>query len=405
VIAVVVCAVPERKQLVNDLLSRLDAEAQVCWDREHAGVVANWLACARAALATSCTSALLLQDDLQVCRDLVAACRRIEAVKPADIVTLYASRAEVTRAVESGSHWAPLNVFLNAQAMLWPRRHLIAFVDWLTTGPGASKPQDSADRLMQWWLREQRLKVWATAPSLVDHRRVRSALGHGGNNRVARVFLGEDRSALEVDWTAGLNGVKRRALAPASGMVPRMTKREIDFFTAHLRETDRYFEFGVGGSTLLAWQLGVPAIFGVDTSAEWISRVLNQIEDDSRGLVVRLRHVDIGPVGAWGFPLARRPNPGWSQFPRSILDAPDADLVLIDGRFRVACFLHSLLACKPGTRILMHDYIYRSGHYRVADSFAPVEELVKSLALFRVPANVDAERVNAALETYRHVLL
>jgi hypothetical protein len=35
------------------------------------------------------------------------------------------------------------------------------------------------------------------------------------------------------------------------------------------------------------------------------------------------------------------------------------DLVLIDGRFRLACFLHPLLAAAPGTPILFDDYTNR----------------------------------------------
>jgi hypothetical protein len=35
------------------------------------------------------------------------------------------------------------------------------------------------------------------------------------------------------------------------------------------------------------------------------------------------------------------------------------DLVLINSRFRLACFMHSLLAADPGTPLLFDDYTNR----------------------------------------------
>ena len=46
------------------------------------------------------------------------------------------------------------------------------------------------------------------------------------------------------------------------------------------------------------------------------------------------------------------------------------NVVLIDGRLRVLCFLVSLKKCDPGTKIIFDDYMTRK-HYHI------VEELIK----------------------------
>jgi len=75
------------------------------------------------------------------------------------------------------------------------------------------------------------------------------------------------------------------------------------------------------------------------------------------------------------------------------------DLVLIDGRFRVACFLHSLLAAEPGTPILFDDYSNRP-HYHLVEESYPIEQTEGRQALFRVPAELDREVIGRELEGF-----
>ena len=52
----------------------------------------------------------------------------------------------------------------------------------------------------------------------------------------------------------------------------------------------------------------------------------------------------------------------WSQYSAIVWDyegTQDADLYLVDGRFRVACFIQTLMHCKPDAVILIHDYAPR----------------------------------------------
>jgi hypothetical protein len=47
------------------------------------------------------------------------------------------------------------------------------------------------------------------------------------------------------------------------------------------------------------------------------------------------------------------------------------DLILIDGRFHIACFLASILLAKPGTIILFDDYFDRPNYHVVEKYIKP----------------------------------
>jgi hypothetical protein len=87
----------------------------------------------------------------------------------------------------------------------------------------------------------------------------------------------------------------------------------------------------------------------------------------------------------------------WRYF-RIIGQQPD--LVLVDGRFRVACVLESLLSLSPSseTQILLDDYIDRP-HYTVVEQYADVE-LVGRMAVLRPRRLVDRIGVRRLVRQY-----
>ena len=75
------------------------------------------------------------------------------------------------------------------------------------------------------------------------------------------------------------------------------------------------------------------------------------------------------------------------------------DLALIDGRFRVACFLHSMLAAEAGTPLLFDEYTNRP-RYHLVEEFCPIEQSEGRQELFRVPAELDREGIGRELEGF-----
>jgi hypothetical protein len=154
-----------------------------------------------------------------------------------------------------------------------------------------------------------------------------------------------------------------RAHAYSLDLKMTMGALEIQLFDQMLSKGSVYFEFGLGGSTLFASQhSNLNHITAVDSSAEWIRKVKAEAPiaaDIQRGRI-SIEHVDLGPVGAWGYPKHHdaAKERGYSKV---IVGAtPVPDVVLVDGRYRVACALQTTLEAVqngwPRLILMIHDY-------------------------------------------------
>ena len=170
--------------------------------------------------------------------------------------------------------------------------------------------------------------------------------------------------------------------------------------TELLRNSQGYLEYGTGGSTVLASRLGVSHIIGVESDRRWLEAVRHKIGLSVTSSGLELLHVDIGPTGDWGFPVSDIGWRNYAEYPaRPWLTEKTrdiVDLIVIDGRFRVACFMTSLLFARPGTRILFDDYFDRS-YYAGVESFVHPSARHDRIAEFVVPAEIEREKGMLAL--------
>lgn len=133
-------------------------------------------------------------------------------------------------------------------------------------------------------------------------------------------------------------------------------------------------EYGSGGSTLIAADLPDVQVFSVESDADWLAMMKRWFEANPPRAQVRLHHADIGPTKAWGNPVNNRRVGRWPGYPNSVWDRPDfrqPDTVLIDGRFRLACFLTVALRTAAPVRVLWDDYIDRPA-YHAAERLSPI---------------------------------
>jgi hypothetical protein len=147
-----------------------------------------------------------------------------------------------------------------------------------------------------------------------------------------------------------------------------MTAAEQNLFASFLRSAKGYAEFGSGGSTYLASALVDGPVVTLDSSRDWLDQVAAACAKDPDRRQPRLVFVDIGPTGAWGAPADASCKSRWERYSLDLWEiegTEDSDVVLVDGRFRVACFVESLLRCRPDTVVLFHDFGNRP-HYHVA---------------------------------------
>lgn len=179
----------------------------------------------------------------------------------------------------------------------------------------------------------------------------------------------------------------------------QMHEREVDLLRDYLARSESYFEFGVGGSTCLAATLVRKRICGIDSDPRWIKQVTAAVRSDPK---VNLRHVDIGPTGGWGTPLSRQAEEKFPAYSRSVLTFGDTDFdfCLVDGRFRVACFLEALNALPGDAVIAMHDYASRP-HYHLVENYARPIASCQQLTMFVRRRDYDADRARQDIAQHR----
>ena len=103
------------------------------------------------------------------------------------------------------------------------------------------------------------------------------------------------------------------------------------------------------------------------------------------------------PCGEWGWPL-QPPAPvvAWRYWGAPWVAMPQADFVLVDGRYRVACALAAHARLAPGGHLAVHDFWPRPVYQQALAPFFEVVGSAGTLALLRpVPADGLAEARHA----------
>lgn len=163
---------------------------------------------------------------------------------------------------------------------------------------------------------------------------------------------------------------------------------------------------GYGCNDSVLWLLGATTaeVVVADSAGPRLEQFAGKSDAEATSAAaarVRLVPVDWTDFG----PRSRLPATEQQQRVGDYLAAPwkfrlgQPDLLLIAGRFRVACFLYALLQAEPGTRILFDGY-REQVKYHVAEEFCPVAQWSGEQALFIVPEQVDRPSVEAALLRY-----
>ncbi len=175
-------------------------------------------------------------------------------------------------------------------------------------------------------------------------------------------------------------------------------------FKDEVQRVEVYAEYGCGKSTTWVLNNTAASVISVDTSSEWIK----MIRKANRGGGGRLdiHHSQLGEVGGWGRPLSYDKSdlfPDYTEYVWKQESTPE--LVLVDGRFRVCCFLTSLKYAEKGTKIIFDDYTNRPHYHFVEKYVRPVKTLGRQ-CMFIVPtkAEIDMTELDNDIASFRNVL-
>jgi hypothetical protein len=187
------------------------------------------------------------------------------------------------------------------------------------------------------------------------------------------------------------------------GCVPHMEEEGFECFKQVVAGSSCYLEYGSGASTIYASTIAkTKVIISVESDPDWVAKVRKGLSGSES--TVLLDHCDVGEVGPWGTPTSKSKAEEFWKYPTSPWRVASSnghvpDVVLIDGRFRVACFLFSLISAKPGTTLLFDDYFDRP-HYSVVEEFCEVAERRGRMAVFRVTPGFSVPDLCARFAAY-----
>ena len=163
--------------------------------------------------------------------------------------------------------------------------------------------------------------------------------------------------------------------------IPELSDEELEALCYFMNPKNVYFEFGSGGSTNVASFYNMTT-YSVESDTKWHEKLKNS------GINANYITVDLKAYGNYG-----RPGPGttvedWKKYIQAYKKEYNADIILIDGRFRVACALDIFSKIRKDTIVLIHDYM-RDYYHIVEDYYYKIKEW-DTLAAFIKKPNISA---------------
>jgi len=201
---------PKRNRLLQHLLFSLDGfkPTNIIED-----TVSCWSGCQKCLTTypVGTTHILVMQDDVIACPDFIKTVKKIISILPDKPITFFCRDEIILAAKQRKQNFALLKVWFMAQAYVMPVAMAQDLVAWGNKHINPARTID--DENMAMYFLHHGIKVYATAPSLVDHLGWQSTTitDRDGdryfdvNRRVARWFIGYDESGLKIKWDENLD--------------------------------------------------------------------------------------------------------------------------------------------------------------------------------------------------------
>ena len=186
-----------------------------------------------------------------------------------------------------------------------------------------------------------------------------------------------------------------------------MTEGELDMLHTYMDSSTDYLEFGCGESTIYVSSAPmIKNIDSVESSEKFILKSLKSNADiDSAISAGKLffHIIDIGDTRGWGHPTDESKKHLWPNYSLSVFSKKsNHDLVLVDGRFRVACTLNCILNTPENCTIMIHDFWHRP-QYHVVLKYLEIKDRVDTLGVFSKRQGVDIERLQLLIKKYQYL--
>lgn len=162
-----------------------------------------------------------------------------------------------------------------------------------------------------------------------------------------------------------------------------------------------YGEYGCGESTLyVSKNFDIP-VYSVESSLHWCNEIMSKSKKN-----LEINYVNIGNVDRWGRPDDYSLRDNFIKYAEDIWNRElKPNVILIDGRLRVLCFLVSLKKCNPGTKIIFDDYVKRK-FYHVVEELIKPSSCDERQCLFEVndKKNLNINKIDFLIKKFNYIL-
>lgn len=161
-------------------------------------------------------------------------------------------------------------------------------------------------------------------------------------------------------------------------MIPELSANDMKMFYRYLDKTTVYFEYGSGGSTYQAnLRPNIQKIYTVESDKTWMNK-LNSVIKNNTKITYIYNEMGTKPR-TWGYPSKSCEKSSLANYSHhirnlTIEERSKIDLVMVDGRFRVACCLKCFDVINDKCYIVFDDFICRKKYHVVLDYYDIVEK-------------------------------
>lgn len=172
-----------------------------------------------------------------------------------------------------------------------------------------------------------------------------------------------------------------------------MSPAERATWSRYVHRARHYAEYGAGGSTVVASTIRtLTSILSIESDPDFAETVRRQAPK------AVVRWVDVGPIESYGHPADESKKTSWPTYSAQDLGTPD--LVLVDGRWRVACICH-VLNTYPNATLLVHDFTHRTEYHEVL-TLCNIVEHVESLVVLARKSTVTDGAIDDLYERFKY---
>jgi len=176
-------------------------------------------------------------------------------------------------------------------------------------------------------------------------------------------------------------------------MEPWFEKKDKQMFYKYLDKCKNYFEYGSGGSTYQASiRNNIQKIYSVESDKEWYKIVKDKIK--SNNFIYFYNEMETLPNN-WGEPgpnSTQIQHKNYSNYIKILNEEEQKsiDLILIDGRFRVACCLKCFDIINYDCLIAFDDFLNRPDYHIVLNYFDIVNKTSDNkMVILKKKKNID----------------